>query len=181
MNRLIAVDVETTGLDPQKCSIVSIGAVDIDVPERTFYMECNAWEGAEINSGALKVNGFSMEDVLSGKESEAKAIEKFFLWIMEDSRTPIMVSHNSAFDKAFIECAAARARITNPFGFRTIDIHSIVYMHLLRTGKEIPSKLSLNECLQSFGLDREPDPHNALTGAKCNESLFKKVRYYEGG
>jgi hypothetical protein len=33
----------------------------------------------------------------------------------------------------------------------------------------------LNACLEYFGLDREPDPHNALTGALCNASIYRKI------
>ena len=40
--------------------------------------------------------------------------------------------------------------------------------------------LSLNTCLKIFGLPREPDPHNALTGAKCNVALFNSVMTYDG-
>lgn len=176
MNKLYAVDVETTGLDPKTSSIVSIGAVDIEVPERTFYIECSVWTGAEIYEGALKINGFTLEQVTTNPVTEAEAIRKFFEWLEE---SPIMVAHNSGFDRGFIKCAAERAGVKDPFSFRTIDIHSIVYMHLLRLGKEIPSRLSLNECLQSFGLDKEPEPHIALTGAKCNQMLFKKVQHHE--
>jgi DNA polymerase III epsilon subunit-like protein len=178
MNKLFAVDVETTGLDPAQNSIVAIGAVDIETPERTFYIECKAWEGSVIEDGALKVNGFTREQIEAQEKTEAWAIQNFFSWLTQDGDTPIMVAHNAGFDKSFVAHAAKRADVKNPFSFRTIDIHSIVYMHLLRNGKEIPTRLSLNECLESFGLDREPDPHNALTGAKCNQVLFKKVQHH---
>lgn len=178
MNKLFAVDVETTGLDPQKNSIVAIGAVDIETPERTFYIECRAFDGAEIEDGALKVNGFTREQIEAQEQSHDGAIDRFFAWLTQDGDTPVMVAHNAGFDKSFVAHAANRAGCKNPFSFRTIDIHSIVYMHLLRTGAVIPSQLSLNKCLESFGLDREPDPHNALTGAKCNQVLFKKVQHH---
>ena len=179
MNKLYAVDVETTGLDPATTSIVSIGAVDIETPERTFYMECLPWVGALIHEGALKVNGFTIDQIMAFEKSEAEAIQAFFDWATEGGASPIMVAHNASFDKLFVGHAAVRANIKNPFSFRSVDIHSIVYMHLLRTGKEIPQKLSLNACLELLGFDREPDPHNALTGAKCNTDIFKKVRYAE--
>ena len=46
---MIIIDVETTGLDPKKYSIVSIGAVDFKKPMRTFYEECRIWDGAEVS------------------------------------------------------------------------------------------------------------------------------------
>jgi len=37
---MIVADIEATGLDPRKHSILSIGAVDFEHPERQFYGEC---------------------------------------------------------------------------------------------------------------------------------------------
>lgn len=172
MNRIYAVDVETTGLDPATSSIVAIGAVNIGDPADTFYQECSVWEGAEIHDTALKINGFTREQVTTNPISEAKAIERFFAWLQD---TPIMLAHNAGFDRSFVEHAARRADLKNPFSFRTIDVHSIVYMHMLRKRHKIPAKLSLNECLEYFGYAKEPDPHNALTGAKCNQMIYRSV------
>ena len=58
---MIIIDVETTGLDPERCSLVSIGAVDFSCPERQFYGECQAWDGAEVSADALAINGFTKE------------------------------------------------------------------------------------------------------------------------
>lgn len=172
MNRIYAVDVETTGLDPAIASIVSIGAVNIGDPEDTFYIECRAWEGADISDVALKINGFTREQIAGQALNEAEAIQKFFDWLQD---SPIMMAHNAGFDRSFVEHAAKRAGMKNPFSFRTIDIHSIVYLHMQRKRHKIPARLSLNECLQYFGHEKEPDPHNALTGAKCNQIIYRSV------
>jgi len=42
---MVVVDVETSGLDPQKYAMLSIGAVDFENPERQFYAECRAFDG----------------------------------------------------------------------------------------------------------------------------------------
>jgi len=174
MAHLYSVDVETTGLDPKTCSIVSIGAVDLQNNDNVFYQECRVFDGAEIAEQALKINGFSMEEVLDlNKQTEAEAIFKFFNWLKE---SPIMVAHNAAFDSSFIRQAALRAGAKNPFSFRTIDIHSLAYMGMLQKSLIIPKSLSLNAALEAFGFDKEPTPHNALTGAKCNTRLFNQIR-----
>ncbi|MBP6946238.1 MAG: 3'-5' exonuclease [Candidatus Pacebacteria bacterium] len=169
---LYAVDVETTGLDPLTSSIVSIGAVEIGNENRYFYEECSPWEGAEVHDGALKVNGFTKDYLDNLSQSESQIISKFFAWL---KLSPMMCAHNSAFDKSFIQAAADRAALPNPFGFRTVDIHSIVHAHIVQKGEKPPEKLSLNECLQYFNLPKEPDPHNALTGARCNVQIYNLV------
>lgn len=174
MTNLIAVDVETTGLDSLTSSIVSIGAVHIS-SGGYFYIECRPWEGAEVRDEALKVNGFTREylDVL--ETTEAQAVAMFQDWARGFTTNPIMLAHNSAFDKSFVSAACKRGEVKNSFNFRTVDVHSIVYTHMIRSGDTPPGQLSLNKCLEYFGLDREPDPHNALTGARCNVSLWEKV------
>ncbi len=173
-NNLIALDVETTGLDPQTCSIVSIGAVHV-ASGKEFYIECAPWLGAEVSDGALKVNGFTHEYLNTLTLNEEGAIMQFLTWVSNFGLAPLMLAHNSAFDKSFIAEACKRAGLTSPFGFRTVDVHSIVYAHMVRTVITPPTTLSLNKCLEYLGLPVEPTPHNALTGAKCNVALWQKV------
>lgn len=172
MQNLYAVDVETSGLDPQKSSILSIGAVNMNNSNDFFYEECRPWEGAEVHEGALKVNGFTEDQINNFQLSEAEALERFFQWL---KASPVMVAHNASFDSGFITAAAARAQLSNPFSFRTIDIHSIVHTHIVQNGEIPPERLSLNACLTYFDFPKEPDPHNALTGARCNYDIYQEV------
>ena len=169
-----AIDVETSGLDPKESSLLSIGAVDMETGD-TFYEECQAWDGAYISKTALKINGFDEEDIYDeSKMTEAAMIDAFFDWLREK---PMMIAHNAAFDRDFIAAAADRAGIKNPMSFRTIDIHSIVQVKMIKNKWKVPTNLSLNECLKYLHMPKEPTPHNALTGAKCNAAIFKKIAY----
>lgn len=175
---IIAVDVETTGLHPEKHSIVSIGAVNTGKPEQTFYIECNAWPGAEIDAGALKVNGFSKFDIIdnSEKRSEAYAMTAFLQWTRKIDDKPFMLGQNVNFDSRFVDAAFARAGIPNPFNFRTLDLHTIAAVKLYLDKGELPPRdLSLNKILVALGLPPEPDPHNALTGAQCAYECADKL------
>lgn len=168
MSILYAVDVETTGLDAHTSSIVSIGIVNMKTRE-TFYKECRSWDGAEVHDGALKVNGFTREYLAGLPLSEAELIAKMLEFVHTDA---LMLAHNSAFDKSFVEAACARAGVKSPFSFRTVDLHSIVYAHMTIHRHKVPFRLSLNECLKYAGKEKEPDPHNALTGALCNATVY---------
>lgn len=177
-DRLVVVDVETTGIDANKYSLVSIGAVSIEDPSKTFYGECSIWPGAAVDEGALRVNGMSMADITSAeRKTEAQLVKEFIDWL---PKNPIMIAHNASFDRDFIAAACERGNVYNPFGFRTLDVHTFVFMHLMRKGDTIPKNLSLNNCLKSLGLPPEPNPHNALTGAQCEAQLFDKVLNYNG-
>ena len=167
-----SIDVETSGLDPKESSILSIGAVDIETGD-TFYGECQAWDGAYISSTALKINGFTEEDIADKtKKTEASLVKLFIDWLREK---PMMIAHNAAFDRDFIAAAADRAGVRNPLSFRTIDIHAITQIEMIRCKYDVPTVLGLNKCLNYFHLPSEPTPHNALTGAKCNAAIFNKI------
>ncbi len=66
---MIVVDVESTGVDPKLCSLLSVGAVDFDNPKNQFYMECYAFSGAHIEKEALVVAGFTMEEIVPNNQS----------------------------------------------------------------------------------------------------------------
>lgn len=182
MNTIISVDVETSGLDPAKHSILSIGAVVLssDHEERAYYGSCKMWDGAEYAERALEVNGFTIEEItMPSKKTEAQLINDFFYWVKEQkeggTEHAILLGHNPDFDKDFIFAASERAFVKPPFSFRTIDVHSVAYMHFLKMGKEISERLTLDNILRRMNLPAEPKPHNALTGARCNIDVVKGI------
>lgn len=180
---MIAVDVEASGIGPETHSIVSIGAVDMDAPERQLYEECRVWEGAHINDQALEVNGFSKEQITDpSKQTEADLVHKFAAWA-EGSNDRTMAGQNVSFDRDLLQAAAARAKHTAwPFAHRTIDSHSLAWMHMVKRGLTPPvdpvkkhSALNLDAILNYCGIPEEPTPHNALTGAKCHAEVISRL------
>ena len=78
---MLVVDVEASGTEAKKHSIVSIGALDIANPTNRLYEECRVWDGAHIMDEALAVNGFTKEQITdSKKQSEADAVHRFLHW-----------------------------------------------------------------------------------------------------
>jgi len=182
---MIVVDVEASGIDPRKHSLLSIGAVDFENPDYQFYEECRVWEGAKIMKEALKVNGFTKEQATDPKkQSVEELIEKFLYWAKQ-CNTKILAGHNTHFDVAFLQTSCERAKLNWPFSFRIVDLHSVGYAHVLRRGKKIPmnrGKSCLNSefMLKYVGLDAEPKPHHALTGAKMETEAFARLFYRKG-
>ena len=180
---MIALDVETTGLDPKTCSIVSLGAVDTEHPENQFYDECGAWEGAHLSSEALAIHGFTKEELTSGnKKSEAELIAAFVAWATDRPQNRTFVAQNVSFDHEFVLQACARADIAFPFAKRTLDVHSLVWLHMEKQGVPQPvgnnhSLISLDFALRYCGIPEEPKPHNALTGALSHAEVFSRIAY----
>ena len=49
---MIVVDVEASGTEPHKHSIVSVGALELEKPDRQFYGECKVWGRSYYGRGA---------------------------------------------------------------------------------------------------------------------------------
>lgn len=180
---MIVLDVETSGLDAQKSSILSLGALDLDDPTNQFYDECRAWDGAHIDKEALAVNGFTHEEAMDpSRKSEADLIKAFIAWATDRPQERTLASQNIAFDRAFVEVACDRADVEFPFAHRTIDTHTLVWLHMIQHGITPPSKnhhsgISLKAALEYVGLPEEPRPHNGLTGAFCHAEIISRIAY----
>lgn len=181
---MIIIDIEASGTNYEKHSIVSIGAVDFDHPENQFYGECRIWEGARIMDGALEVNGFTEAEITdASKMTEAELVQQFLEWSQHMSdRT--LAGQNVSFDRDFIKTACDRADLSYDLAHRTIDSHSLCFMHMVKRGLTPPidaahrrSALNLDAVLNYCGIPAEPDPHNALTGALCHAEVIARLLY----
>ena len=177
---MIIVDVETTGLNPEKNSIVSIGAIDFLNPLNQFYEECRIWRDAEIVQKALDINGFTKEEIRSPNKKRLEKIIKDFLMWTKNIRDITIAGENPAFDRDFLYNSAERYGINLNIGHRTIDLHSVCYTHFLRRGLISPkknkrSKLNADKIFEYVGLYAEPRPHKAITGAKMEAEAFSRL------
>lgn len=181
---MLIVDVEASGTEYGKHSIVSLGAVDLEHPENRFYAECRIWDGAHVMEGALAVNGFTEAEITDPtKMSEAELITQFLEWSQHMSdRT--LAGQNVSFDRDFIKAACERAGLAWDLAYRTIDTHTLCFMHIVKAGKTPPidaqhrrSALNLDAVLQYCGIPDEPDPHNALTGALSHAEVISRLLY----
>ena len=184
MKYMIAVDVETTGTNPNVHSILAIGALDFDNPANKFYGECRAFDGAHMEPEALKINGLSEEQARSpGWQREEELVRSFIAWAT-DLRDWTFLGQNPAFDRGFIEAACARYHVDYPFPHRSLDTHSLAYMHMVQKGAIPPfdarhhhSAINLDYILSYCGIAEEPKPHNALTGALCHAEVASRLLY----
>ncbi len=180
---MLIVDVEASGTEPLKHSIVSVGALDLANPTNRFYEECRVWDGAHIMDEALAVNGFSKQEITDEKkQSESDLIHAFLHWSDKlEERT--LAGQNVSFDRDFLKAAAERAGHTDwQFAYRTIDTHTLCYMHMVERGLQPPvrhkrSALDLDAVLNYCGIPAEPAPHNALTGALSHAEVISRLLY----
>lgn len=181
---MIIVDVETTGVHPEKHAILSIGAVDFSHPEKQFYEECYIWEGAQVMqegeeglNGALLINGFTEENIRDkNKNSQKEIIEKFYAWV-QTCEEQTFAGQNISFDLGFLTATAKREGINWYLKRRSIDLHTLAYAEYLKKSLPVPININLDTTLVYVGLPEEPKPHHALTGAKLEAEAFSRIIY----
>ena len=181
---MLILDVEASGTNYEKHSVVSIGAFDSDNPNNRFYGECRIWDGAHIMDGALEVNGFTEAEITAGsKPTESELVEQFLAW-SEEVTDRTLCGQNVSFDRDMMRAAAERAGFNWTFAYRTLDTHTMCWMHMVKRGLPLPidvehkrSNLNLDAILQYCGIPEEPHPHNALTGALCHGEVASRLLF----
>jgi DNA polymerase III epsilon subunit-like protein len=179
---MIVMDMEMSGLDPIKNSILSVGALDFSNPSNTFYMECRMLKGTVAEPEALAVNGFTKKDITDKKkESLESVLKKFCKWMDEiDDRT--IAGHNVQFDIRFLKHSLYVLDIDYKIGSRCIDTYALTYIHYLKRGVKPPMKENIADIKSDIvfkycGLKKEPHPHNALTGVKMMAESISRLVY----
>jgi DNA polymerase III epsilon subunit-like protein len=172
LDKIIVVDVETSGVDTSKHGLLSIGAVKLTKPEASFYTECQLDLDREYDEGALKINGFTPEDCHNqNRITELQAVTDFYKWAEKfrvGGETLIFAGQNPDFDAGFLR----RKKNSWPFRRRYLDLHSVAFATFCKS-------LCHKEICLALGLPPEPEPHNALFGAKSEAECFKKLFAYD--
>src|SRR5690606_16014527 len=101
----IVVDLETTGLSADDCSILEIGAVRIAGLRIADRFQPLAAPGRPIPARLTALTGID-RTMVAGAPSLARAIRAFAAWAGADAAMPF-VAHNAAFDERFVRRALA--------------------------------------------------------------------------
>lgn len=179
---MIVADIEATGVDYHKHSILSIGAIELEHPERQFYGECRMWDGASMMTDALAVNGFTKEECKDPKKQSLEELMRDFLRWVEGCEDKTLAGHNTSFDRDFLNDSFARAHIGWHFSYRTLDLHSMAYMDMIKRGVLIQKKnertdINTDAIFKYLGIPEEPKPHHGLNGAKYEAECFSRLLY----
>lgn len=179
---MIIVDVESSGVEPTKHSVLSIGAIDFSNPKNQFYGECRIWDGAHIMDEALAVNGFTKEQIMNEKKQTEESLVKSFLAWTENVSEHTIAGQNPSFDRDAIHKASERYHLNWPLAYRTIDLHTACYFHMIKKGVLPPvankrTDLNSDKIMKYVGIPVEPHPHNALNGAKVATEALSRLFY----
>lgn len=120
---------------------------------------------------ALDYNGYNEKDWL-----EAVSLKEAMQEYATRAGEGAFCAYNATFDWGFINNAFLETGIKNPMStfenHDRLDLLSIAWTKGLRNEKS----WSLKSACKFFGIDPEPEPHNALNGAMTAYKLFKKLQ-----
>ncbi len=178
---MIIVDVETTGIDTDRCSIVSIGAIDFASLE-TFYQENRMFRNALIEQEALDLNGFTRKEIRDSKKpSLERNVMDFLMWI-DNFEDKTLAGQNVHYDSRILKVSAERYNLPWVSGYGIVDLHSLTVGHQLRRGlnpimHDNRAALRGDEIYNYVGMNNEPKPHNALKGVLYEAEAFSRIIY----
>ncbi|MBL6986557.1 MAG: DNA polymerase III subunit epsilon [Methylobacter sp.] len=166
-NRLIVLDTETTGLNPQEGHrIIEIGCVEL-VNRRLTGKRFHTYINPEriIDDGAIEVHGITNQ-FLEDKPFFADIVKDFIAFIQDGE----LVIHNAPFDVGFINYEFSRLK--NRIG--VVDDYSKVFDTLTYARKKHPGQRnSLDALCKRYGIDNSHrDLHGALLDAEILADVF---------
>jgi ribonuclease T len=169
----ISVDVEAAGPFPPTYSMLSLGAVVVDDPHATFYVELRPINGNSV-PGAMKVVGRTLEDFTQTGLSPKEAMASFGDWLgsVASAGKPVFVGFNAVFDWAFVNFYFHQYFGANPFGIGGIDIKSY-YMGLSGCPWEDTRSSHIPKEFKGPSLRHT---HNALDDAIEQAEFFRRMR-----
>lgn len=171
----IVIDTETTGLDPIRHALLSVGAVALD-PETLetiseFSGYCYPREGSEWTAEAERVNGISRES-LEYEDSEEALMVGLLAWIGKNRI--VAVGWNVAFDLGFL-CGGLERMGRHrecPLCREPVDARDMWHAAYDRGALTTRPK-RLDDALALIERPRSGSAHNAIEDARLTADVWR--------
>ncbi|MBR1424855.1 3'-5' exonuclease [bacterium] len=179
MTKLLFLDTETGGLNPDFHSLLSVGLVaweDFKIIDKKEILLKE--EHFKVNSSAMEVNGIDLEEHKKNAveyNEGVKLINEFCKNNFEIPPTITLVGHNINFDISFLKKLYKNSEIPYEqlFSHRTIDTSSIL-KYLYMTGNFDEDISSSDKAFNYFNIVASKR-HSALSDAVATTELFEQL------
>ena len=184
LKRLVVIDLETSGLDPQAFGILQIGAMPLD-PDSAEKFERHVrhewwmpWE-----EGAAKVHGITRAEASDQRRyTDTVAIDELLDWLEDKALgdlggRAIIAGVSPRFDRDFLRAVAEGGDMVDRFdrliSHRTFDLHTLAAAVFAITAEAAVGGLRngldglyTDAIYDILGVGPEDKPHVALEGAR---------------
>lgn len=162
--RFTAIDIETTGLSPEKEKIIEIGAVRYeDGLQKAVFSTLVRPQVAELPVRITELTGIT-EEMLKEAPDEDEAMKSLLRFLEGET---VLLGHNIPFDYSFLKVAAGR--LGEPFLYRGID--TLVLARQCRP--DLPSKTLAAMC-EAYSITNA-HAHRAYGDACAAVELYFKL------
>lgn len=168
---MISIDLETTGLDPDRDSIVSIGMIEMEV-DTVYCRDARHWifkPERSLSSTSVTIHAITHSDV-----NRSPSLASRFEAILDALAGKVVVAHFAPVERRFLE-EAARAIYGYPLLFPIIDTMELERRHYQKGLRGLFGKvesLRLDACRSRLKLPRYK-AHHALTDALATAELLQ--------
>ncbi len=169
--RFVVLDTETTGLDPKRDQVITIGAVGISEGEIDLADSFEAMLKIAYNQSAVTVHGVTRDEAQDGMD-EREALEAFLEYLGDG----VIVGHHIGFDIEMLNRACQR-HFQLDLQNRRLDTMDLT-LHLQDSGAfepdRAPSGFSLDALCNLFGVEPR-DRHTAGGDAFITALIFLRL------
>lgn len=177
MNELVVLDLETSGTNPNKHSVLEIGICPVSDDIQNFQ--------AYVKSPNIVWSDYAKKNFSKFSEkwnkqavSPASAILALENYLKENFKNKVtLIGHNIGFDISFLKKLASEAELEEipHISHRAIDTHTLLYA--LHLQNKLPSEALTSDGAFSYFEIEVPtkDRHTALGDAIATKELFKKI------
>lgn len=202
MKRIVFLDIETSGLDPNYHEPIEVGMVTDD-PD-AGYMEVEfslAFDASRASPEALEINGFGQRQLapLQSDRDAGAILMRWFGWdeIPDEEATDaegpgadtvhvwikqnpvILVANHVAFDASFLAAWMRRQNLPVPWGKHAWDLPSLMAGRL-----GLAPPVSTGDIIRHFKVEpmRRGDQkfHSALEDARWNREVYRQLGLWHG-
>lgn len=163
----IALDLETTGLDPKRDKIIEIGAIKVIDGEETGEYETFVNPYRTLEERVRELTGIKDDQIAS-----APGINQVIGDFLDFAEDLPVLGHHVIFDFSFIKRAAVN--YGESFECRGIDT-----LKLARKFMPLEEKKNLKAACQFFGI-RQQQSHRALADARSAHYLYQEMQKQYG-
>jgi DNA polymerase III subunit epsilon len=169
--RFVVLDTETTGLDPRRDRLITIGALGVSGGEIVMPDCFEVMLKVAYNNSSVTVHGVTRDEAREGLD-EPRAIEEFLNYL----RDGVIVGHHIGHDIAALSCALER-HFGQELKNRSLDTMDLT-LHLEKDGafldRRAPQGFSLDALCDLFGVAAH-DRHTAGGDAFITAQIFLRL------
>lgn len=177
MSALMFIDVETTGLDKNKHSIVELAATPVidGIRHDTLVLKMRPFDGATIDNDALNVHGYSLSEINQWEDQKIQ-LRKFIEFVDSFDKKFKFAGHNARFDIGFVFSLFCRNSEYSTYVSRFRADTICTYEMAKEIGKKQlgVESLKLGDLCRKFGIKLNK-AHNAKDDIEATVELYNAL------